>query len=545
MGSRSVVSYLASSCPPTEPACIEVFCGWPLSGQYGFGQRVLYYILLATCVLARRKEWIRAVCIAAALLVPAVAAIHGIVLAALHVDGAIDVDVYGALQFCTIGILAVPITVKVSDTYFHERGRNTVFVWTGLLLAGLLSLAVEFYRSNAIPCFHDNDNNPISSNPKKFPYGGGAMCGLTCSQQDGPFSLLRSKAASEIFVVPQPDELQFGYAMFLAAACCVPAIISLISMRNKIVITDWIKRQGAGPPRHEKPTGALETESDKPSDLYKTFRGFLNTVEILVFGGVVLAILIIGEVNFWSPQMDYHTEPMGSIGQWGTIVATGLAAIGSFLLKLLDDIKEPPQNPMAVCGCTHCQWVTEAPQDSDVELQRTSTEIRTEHFENGLGRLSGASTLGSIGDPGYRRRISRGLVTVGTWFGTATEDPFGAPDVRGTAWPHIPGESIRNSRLALTSDQFSTYREIEPAHTEAPPEPTPGGEDGSTTPKAASSSQRDRSISPKSLVQRAAAPKRHSEPSTNAFARDQAQPERRSTLDVPKPPNTHHRLPRL
>lgn len=46
-----------------------------------------YYVLIAACVLARRAEWIKNACLAAALLFPAVAAVHGIVLAALHRDG--------------------------------------------------------------------------------------------------------------------------------------------------------------------------------------------------------------------------------------------------------------------------------------------------------------------------------------------------------------------------------------------------------------------------------------------------------------------------
>ena len=46
-----------------------------------------YYVLVAACVLARKAEWLRNACLAAALLFPAVAAIHGVVLAALHVDG--------------------------------------------------------------------------------------------------------------------------------------------------------------------------------------------------------------------------------------------------------------------------------------------------------------------------------------------------------------------------------------------------------------------------------------------------------------------------
>jgi hypothetical protein len=45
-------------------------------------------------------------------------------------------DVYGAFQLCSIGILAAPLTVRLSRTYFYDPGRNTIFLWTGLILAG-------------------------------------------------------------------------------------------------------------------------------------------------------------------------------------------------------------------------------------------------------------------------------------------------------------------------------------------------------------------------------------------------------------------------
>jgi hypothetical protein len=37
---------------------------------------------------------------------------------------------------CAIGMLAAPITLKVSKTYFNNPARNTIFIWTGLILAG-------------------------------------------------------------------------------------------------------------------------------------------------------------------------------------------------------------------------------------------------------------------------------------------------------------------------------------------------------------------------------------------------------------------------
>jgi hypothetical protein len=62
------------------PSSVPWCCPWLI---YLFS----YYVLVAACVLARKKEWLRNACLAAALILPAVAAIHGIVLAAVHVDG--------------------------------------------------------------------------------------------------------------------------------------------------------------------------------------------------------------------------------------------------------------------------------------------------------------------------------------------------------------------------------------------------------------------------------------------------------------------------
>lgn len=45
-------------------------------------------------------------------------------------------DVYGAFQLCSIGILAASVTVRLSQTYSNTPGRNTIFLWTVLILAG-------------------------------------------------------------------------------------------------------------------------------------------------------------------------------------------------------------------------------------------------------------------------------------------------------------------------------------------------------------------------------------------------------------------------
>jgi hypothetical protein len=66
-------------------------------------------------------DWLRNAALAAALLLPAIAAFHSIVLAALHNDSkgglvlygilidkvadAVDLDIYGAFQMCSIGFV--------------------------------------------------------------------------------------------------------------------------------------------------------------------------------------------------------------------------------------------------------------------------------------------------------------------------------------------------------------------------------------------------------------------------------------------------------
>jgi len=50
--------------------------------------------------------------------------------------GAVDLDIFGAFQIIAIGVLAAPITIRYSRTYMNLPGKNLVFVWILLNLAG-------------------------------------------------------------------------------------------------------------------------------------------------------------------------------------------------------------------------------------------------------------------------------------------------------------------------------------------------------------------------------------------------------------------------
>lgn len=108
---------------------LRVICAWPVSGQYGAGTRIAYYVLIAITMFLHRAKKLREVALAAVLVLPTISGIHSIVLATVHVDGpsccpqdnhsfadeipgAVDLDVFGAFQICAIGALARPLRLS-------------------------------------------------------------------------------------------------------------------------------------------------------------------------------------------------------------------------------------------------------------------------------------------------------------------------------------------------------------------------------------------------------------------------------------------------
>lgn len=219
-------------------------------------------------------------------------------------------DVYGSFQLCAIGILAGPVTVRLSETYFYTPGRNMIFVWAIMILGGLLSLTVEFFRATPVSCPADE----FTWNPSD---GNTSICGLTCDTDAGPFSPLRGGSQNNIYVIQAPDVVPLGSATLLAAACCIPAILSLVSTWIKIQKDVWKQRWGRGQEDSEDVT--MRTAGNNHATLItginEKVRFFLSMIEVPLFGIMVLLIIIFGERNFFSYRVSYNTEPIASVGE--------------------------------------------------------------------------------------------------------------------------------------------------------------------------------------------------------------------------------------
>jgi hypothetical protein len=114
---------------------------------------------------------------------------------------------------CVASILGLPSAISILSN-LTDSGLYILATTCGVLGAVMtiaLRSATDFYGSNVIT---------------------------------DPFSPSRNEAASNIYVVPESYSLSIGAATGLAAACCIPAVLWLVSTWNIILGNNWKSRDG-------------------------------------------------------------------------------------------------------------------------------------------------------------------------------------------------------------------------------------------------------------------------------------------------------------
>ena len=178
----------------------------------------------------------------------------------------------------------------------------------------------------------------------------------------------------------------------------------------------------------------------------------------------IIAVLVIGERNFFSTQVDYQTEPIASIGralhpasdmsslltscrkgQWAPIVGTGLASFGSLYVALA--AKDPKDSSTLDDQPPH--GASRAPSDGSPPGSESPRRLMDD-----LARTQTHATL-----EGTRRTVAGWLTTVAEYVGTPQKksyDDAGFRRGRAMRFPEIPGEGMRNPDLHQIVEQWTS-----------------------------------------------------------------------------------------
>lgn len=119
--------------------------------------------------------------------------------------------------------------------------------------------------------------------------------------------------------------LTFSVGILIAAGCCLHTILCLGLMWTKILEKNWRRfwgrrtlglNQGREDDVHIPIPGTNNVTQAIMQSINSRIGGFLSAVATLVFGGGGIALLIVGEINFFSKPLQYQTDPMASVGAY-------------------------------------------------------------------------------------------------------------------------------------------------------------------------------------------------------------------------------------
>jgi hypothetical protein len=113
-----------------------VICIYPLSGQYGFLPRVLYYFTLVFAILGRNQQWLVVGALASALTYSGCAAIHILCLSGSRTP-IYDLDILGCWALLSTGALAFVVMIHWSTTVKQSRAKVVLVLWAVLMGIGL------------------------------------------------------------------------------------------------------------------------------------------------------------------------------------------------------------------------------------------------------------------------------------------------------------------------------------------------------------------------------------------------------------------------
>ncbi|KAM5447248.1 hypothetical protein MaudCBS49596_006010 [Microsporum audouinii] len=125
---------------PNETAAEDdsILCVYPISGQYGFLSRLLYYGSLVFAIVGRTQKWLVLGALASALAFAGSTSIHMLTLVTSKAP-AFDLDILAAWSILTTGCLAFAALIHWSSSVRNSDSRVVLILWGALVGVGCVT----------------------------------------------------------------------------------------------------------------------------------------------------------------------------------------------------------------------------------------------------------------------------------------------------------------------------------------------------------------------------------------------------------------------
>ena len=342
-----------------DPMKTQTICAYPLSGQYEFLQRLLYYVLVVFAIFTQGHLWLSAGALATIMTYSGAAAVHAIILADISRNSLLDVDTFGVWSVVSVGALAVEPVLTFSHILRWSPARPIVGFWGTLVAVGSICASVTFWRNfPAVEGCMSPEGGLITGTLRNLDKQG-SNCSYVC---DPSRQMLRDPA--EIVILP--EALAFGSRFNLIWAsgiitlicgalvgvlgCCIGSnsqkneaqLTKAISKQEKKVnsraaFVHYLDKNRKSRPRDQ--VNARRSLASATKDL-RRLRAELETGEpqlnpsvfAYVSPCVFPIVVILNEIYLLSGGSLPSSERYYAVGQWAPWVSTVLVVIAAVIV---------------------------------------------------------------------------------------------------------------------------------------------------------------------------------------------------------------------
>ena len=277
-------------------------CVFRISGQYGFMQRLLFYLLLLFAVVAHRAEWLIHGALAAAMTYSASAAIHALILVGVHKKGILDLDIFGVYCILSSSIIILGPMLDWCKALRDSAAWLIFKIWGVVVSIGLVCVVVLIRKT-----YDGSDkckiSTPIRSENEAEP--------KACERVFGPsFQILREATLASLILM-------------------VLSLLSILARRSGDPVVLWERNEWHFTLRH--------------GVQHERLRFRFNTVKpilIKILYGIIAPLafvtnIILAERYIWQKQpeeLPFIEEPL-NVGQWSPWVSTGFVLLAAAITQ--------------------------------------------------------------------------------------------------------------------------------------------------------------------------------------------------------------------